>query len=82
MKFKYLNGYVDQDSSFISIEIEGGDNMNSIGDQVWISKCGNKMEVSENADIDVLIEATNLFIGGSKLAFKGAMRRMGVIISN
>ena len=77
MKFKELNGWV-QDSSYISLGIENGDNSDSIGDQVWISKDGTKMEVYESADKDVLQEAMDLFESNSKRAFKGALMRMGV----
>ena len=77
MKFKELNGWV-QDSSYISLGIENGDNSDSIGDQVWISKDGTEMEVYESADKDVLQEAMDLFECNSKRAFKGALMRMGV----
>lgn len=77
MKFVKLNGWVE-DSSFISLEIQNGDNSESIGDQLWISKDGTEMEVYENADKDVLQEAMGLFEGNSKRAFKGALMRMGV----
>ena len=78
MRFVSLNGYINEDSSFISITISGGDNNNSIGDQVWISNCGTKMEVYESADSDVLEDAQNLFEGSSGIAFKGALRRMNI----
>lgn len=77
MKFISLEGWVE-DSSFISIKIEGGENHNSIGDQVWISNDGTEMEVYESADKDVLEEAMDLFEGNSRRAFKGALMRMGV----
>ena len=77
MKFKELNGWVEY-SSYISLGIENGDNSDSIGDQVWISKDGTKMEVYESADKDVLQEAMDLFESNSKRAFKGALMRMGV----
>lgn len=77
MKFKGHNGHLP-DSSYISLDIEGGDNKNSIGDQVWISKCGTKMEIYEDIEEDVFTETVNLFEGGHRQAFKGAMRRSGV----
>lgn len=77
MEFVSLNGYVE-DSSFISLTIKGGDNNDSIGDQIWISKDGTQMEVYESADKDVLQEAENLFSGNGRTAFRGALRRMGV----
>lgn len=77
MRFKKLNGRVEN-SSFISLDIEKGDNDNSIGDQMWISKDGSKMEISENADEDVLLETMNLFHGNSRRAFKGALMKMDV----
>jgi len=78
MNFKGLNGWVE-DSSFISISIEGGDNQDSIGDQVWISKDGTEMEICSDADKDVLQDAINLFSSPiHKIAFKGALMRMGV----
>lgn len=77
MKFKALNGYLEN-SSYISISIDGGAWKNSIGDQVWISKDGKEMEVSDLADKDVLVDTMSLFEGGSRKAFKGAMMRMGV----
>lgn len=78
MKFKSLNGYTEEGSSFISISIEGGDNSDSIGDQVWISKDGKEMEIYIYSDKQVLLEAMNLFEGNSKRAFKGALMRMGI----
>ncbi len=77
MKFISLNGRVDEDSSYISITIEGGDNSNSIGDQMWISNDGTQLEITDMADEDVLEETSKLF-QGDRLAFRGAMRRMGV----
>jgi hypothetical protein len=77
MKFRKLNGWVE-DGSFISLGIENGDNIKSIGDQIWISKNGNEMKVYESADKDVLQEAMDLFEVNSKRAFKGALMRMGI----
>ena len=77
MKFKTLNGWV-KDSSFISLGIENGDNNESIGDQIWISKDGTEMEVYESSDRNVLQETMDLFEGNSKKAFKGALMRMGI----
>jgi len=77
MKFVELNGWVE-DSSFISLGIENGDNRDSIGGQVWISKEGTEMKIYESADKDVLQEAMDLFEENSRVAFKGALMRMGV----
>lgn len=77
MKFKKLLGYVE-DSSYIAIEIEGGDYRNCIGDQVWINREGTRMEVTDMASESVLRETADLFERSSKRAFKGALRRMGV----
>lgn len=79
MKFKKLNGWVE-DSSFISIEIEGGNKHDSIGDQVWVSNCGTQLEVHEDADKDVLEEIMSAFDAGSRRAFKGALMRMDIYI--
>lgn len=78
MKFKELKGFVSEGSSFISLKIEGGDNSNCIGDQIWISKDGTEMEVFESADKDVLQNTMKLFEPNSRRAFKGALMRMGV----
>jgi hypothetical protein len=78
MKFVALNGYVEEGSSFISIQIEGGDNSNSVGDQVWISNDGTEMEILEHADSDILQDTMYLFEGNSRRAFRGALMRMGV----
>lgn len=78
MEFIKLNGYISEDSSFISFDIKGGKNRDSIGDQIWISEDGKKMEVYQHSDQDVLEDAMNLFVRNHQLAFKGAMRRMGV----
>jgi hypothetical protein len=77
MKFVKLNGY-KEDSSYISITIENGENSNSIGDQVWISKDGTELEILDYVESDVLIETMNMFEGNSKRAFKGALLRMGI----
>jgi len=42
MKFIKLNGWIEN-NSFISLGIENGDNKDSIGDQIWISKDGTEM---------------------------------------
>jgi len=78
MEFVKLNGWIEKDSDFISIEIKNGDRKNCIGDQVWISKCGTEMEVYAHSDLDVLEEITELFKGNHKRAFRGALIRMGV----
>lgn len=78
MKFKGLNGYIEEGSSYISLNIEGGEKMNCIGDQMWISPCGTKMEISENSDQEVFEETMELFEGISRRAFKGALMRMGI----
>jgi len=77
MKFIGLIGQEDE-SSFIQFDIEGGDNNDSIGDQMWISKDGKFMEIMDYADEDVFKETMELFEVGSRKAFKGAMMRMGV----
>ena len=78
MKFKSLNGYID-DTNYISIQIENGDNNDNIGDQVWINPDGDEMEIYANADKDVLQEVVGLFkSSNSKRAFKGALLRMGI----
>lgn len=78
MEFIKLNGYVEKNSDFISIEIKGGDNNDSIGDQVWISKDGTEMEVYVYSDSDVLEDISKLFKGSHGRAFRGALLRMGV----
>lgn len=80
MKLISLNGNVSGNDSFVSLSIEGGNNGDSIGDQVWISKDGKTMEVYKYSDSDVLQEAMNLFDGNSRRAFRGAILRMGVEI--
>jgi hypothetical protein len=78
MEFVKLNGYLNSNSAFISIEIKNGDNKNSIGDQVWINNDGTEMEVYAHADSDALEEIHNKFTANSKLAFRGALKRMGI----
>jgi hypothetical protein len=78
MEFIKLNGWVEKDSDFISIEIKNGDRKNCIGDQVWISEDGTKMEVYAHSDSDVLEEIMKEFKGNSSRAFRGALLRMGV----
>lgn len=78
MEFVKLNGWVEKDSSFISIQIKNGDRKNCIGDQVWISEDGTEMEVYAYSDADVLEEIAKEFKGNHKKAFKGALLRMGV----
>jgi len=78
IKFKRLIGYV-KDSSFIAMEIEKGNNADSIGDQMYISKCGTMMEISDMADAEIYKETMTLFDKASMNAFKGAMLRMGII---
>lgn len=82
VKFKKLNGYAPGSVMYISLEIEGGDRSNSIGDQVLFYDCGTKLEVFDNPDPEVVGELLELFEPASRTAFKGAMRRMGVEIEN
>ena len=81
MEFVSLNGRAngDEDSSYISITVEGGDNNNSIGDQVWFSNDGKEMQIFDHADQDVYEEVQKMFDKvGSRKAFRGAMVRMDV----
>ena len=78
MEFKKLNWYIDDNSSYIQIEIEWWNNNNSIGDQVWFSNDWNIMEVLDYADKEVLDEVKNMFTWNSKRAFVWAMMRMWV----
>lgn len=78
MEFVKLNGWVEKNSDFISIEIKNGTNKNCIGDQIWISVCGTQMEVNSHSDSDVLEETSKLFKGNHSIAFRGALLRMGV----
>lgn len=47
--------------SYLVFSIDGGDNYNSIGDQVWISPDGKTMEVFESIDKSLVREVMNLF---------------------
>ena len=78
MEFVKLNGWVEKNSDFISIKIKGGNNNNSIGDQIWISEDGTEMEVYAHSDGDVLEEISKLFKGNHSRAFRSALLRMGV----
>ena len=49
------------DSDYAKFNIEGGDNCECIGDQVYFSVCGTWMEVSCSADADVIHEMIELF---------------------
>jgi len=74
--FKDIIGRVDEDSSFISLEIEGGYNNDSIGDQVWISPNGKIMDIYESIDMETIEEARGLFEGTSRQAFIGAFNEV------
>lgn len=78
MEFIGLNGWVEEDSDFISLKIKNGDRTNCIGDQIWISEDGTEMEVYAHSDSDVLEETSKLFKGNHSSAFRGALLRMGV----
>lgn len=78
MEFVKLNGWVEEGSSFISIEIKNGDRKDCIGDQVWISEDGTEMEIYVYSDSDVLEDIMKKFKGNSSRAFRGALLRMGV----
>lgn len=79
MEFVALNGWVEKDSSFISIQIKNGDRKNCIGDQIWINEEGTEMEVYAYSDQDVLEETCDLFCDSkNRRAFRGALLRMGV----
>ena len=78
MEFVKLNGWVEKDNDFISLEIKNGDSRNCVGDQVWISGDGTEMEIYAHSDSDVLEETMKLFKGSHSRAFRGALLRMGV----
>lgn len=78
MEFVKLNGWLKEDSYFISVEIKNGNRNNCIGDQIWISEDGTEMAVSAHADSDVLEEIMKEFTGNSRRAFRGALLRMGM----
>lgn len=60
--------------SYATFEIEGGDNMESVGDQVWLSENGKELEIHECADSDVLRDISKLF--DKPKALLGSFRRM------
>lgn len=79
MKFKNIIGRIEEDSSYFGFEIEGGENKNSIGDQVWFEPGGNYLEIYELLDDDVLEELIDMFEISSKKPFRGALRRVGIL---
>jgi len=78
-KFKSLNGYFE-DSSYIEFDIENGDNAESIGDVVWFAKDGKTVQISENISKKVFVEMIQLFEHSSRMAVRGALRRMNVVV--
>ena len=60
--------------SYATFEIEGGDNNESIGDQVWFSGCGTKLEIYESISERMLKEVAQLF--DQPKALIGAFNRM------
>ena len=79
MEFVKLNGWVEKNSDFISIEIKNGKNSDSVGDQIWISQDGTEMEVHCHSDSEVIEDTARLFSNSNhRNAFKGALRRMGM----
>lgn len=71
-------GYIEG-SSYIRFLIKGGKNSDSIGDQVWISPDGTHLEISDISSMEVINEATELFIPAHRKAFRGFLRRLEVI---
>lgn len=78
MEFVKLNGYISDNSSFISMEVIGASNDDCIGDQVWFNKEGTEMEIYADADQDVFDDVKEMFDISHRRAFVGAMLRMGV----
>lgn len=78
--FKALKGRADGDpsSSYIELEIENGNNKDSIGDQLWFSPDGKTMDICDIADDEVYETMLDLFEHSSRNAVRGALRRMGV----
>lgn len=74
IKFISANGRI---GSYFTFTIENGDNIHSIGDQVWMNN--TELEISEFIDEDVLEELLANFEHKSKMALKGALRRVGVV---
>ena len=60
--------------SYATFDIEGGDNMHNLGDQVWFNPDGTVLEVYEGLDEDDLKELSQLF--GEPKVFLGAFHRM------
>lgn len=60
--------------SYATFDIEDGDNSESIGDQVWFSPCGTKMEICEHVSRDTLDRTARLF--SNRMAFIGAFRKV------
>lgn len=74
IKFISIN---DRIGSYFTFTIQNGDNKYSIGDQVWMNN--TEMEVSESIDEETFEELLTNFEPKSKLALKGALRRVGVV---
>ena len=65
---------IGMNGGYATFEIEGGDNNESIGDQVWFSGCGTKLEICECVSGNMLREVAKLF--DQPKALIGAFNRM------
>lgn len=76
MKFKKLISSInDEGEDIATFEIEGGENSNSIGSEVWFSNDGKIMEISHHVDDSILEEVESLFSNSnSRSAFRGAWK--------
>ena len=59
--------------SYATFDIEGGDSMYNLGDQIWFNPDGTKLEVYEGLDEDDLKELAQLF--DKPKAFLGTFHR-------
>jgi len=78
MQFIKLNGLLEKESNFFSVEIKNGKNKAFIGEELWTSHCGTKLIIYLKSSYFALNKAMRAFDNQSQVKFNVALNKMGI----
>jgi len=78
MEFIKLNGLIEKESNFFSVEIKNGKNEAIIGEELWTSHCGTKLIIYLKSSCFALNKAMRAFDNQSQVKFNVALNKMGI----
>ena len=78
MEFIKLNGPIEKESNFFSVEIKNGKNKAFIGEELWTSHCGTKLIINLKSSYFELNKAMRAFDNQSQVKFRMALKSMGI----